>query len=88
VTALGVLVGRVTHHLDRIDRWQGFAPQEGDQLGDRGNAEDIDASDKFRLPGLTKQNDHPLEACLLSRERSRQNPAYRPKATVQPRLAQ
>jgi hypothetical protein len=31
--ALGVLAGRVTHHLDRIYHWQGLTAQQGNQLG-------------------------------------------------------
>jgi hypothetical protein len=36
--ALGVPAGRITHHLDRIDHRHRLALQQGDQLGNRGNA--------------------------------------------------
>jgi hypothetical protein len=72
--ALGVLAGRITHHLDRIDQWQGFIPEQGDQLGDRGNAEDIDACDEFRFSGLPQWHDHPGKTRLLGRKRGGQTP--------------
>ena len=67
-TTLGVLAGRVAHHLDRVDQRHRLAPQEGDQLGDRGNTEDLDAFDEFRLSGLAQRHDHPREARLLGRQ--------------------
>src|SRR5688572_14597989 len=48
--ALGVLAGRVAHHLDRIDQGQGFVPEQGDQLGNRGNAEHIMPATSFASP--------------------------------------
>ena len=87
-TALGVLAGRVAHHLDRVDQRHRLAPQEGDQLGDRGNTEDLDALDEFRLSGLTQRHDHPGETCLLGRQSGGQNAADRPDPTVQPQLTQ
>jgi hypothetical protein len=42
--------------------------QEGDQLGDRGDPEDLDPFDQLRLSGLPQRHDHPREACLLSRQ--------------------
>jgi hypothetical protein len=36
--ALGVPAGRITHHLDRIDHRHRRTLQQGDQLGNRGNA--------------------------------------------------
>ena len=44
-----MLAGRITHHLDQIHHGHGLALQQVDQLGNRDNAEHIDASDEFRL---------------------------------------
>jgi hypothetical protein len=83
-----VLAGRITHHLDRIDHGHRLALQQGDQLGNRGNAEHIDASDEFRLSGLAQRHDHPPKTCLLGRKSRGQNATDWPDPTVQPQLTQ
>jgi hypothetical protein len=87
-TTLRIAAGPFTDHLNRIDGRHRDTSQKSDQLSDRADTEYLDPCNEIRLPGLTQWNDHPLEACLLSRERSRQNSAYRPEATVQPHFAQ
>ena len=87
-TALGVCASPVAQHLDRVDQRHRLATQEGDQLGDRGNTEDLDAFNQFRLSGLTQRHDHPAEARLLSRQSGGQNAADRSEPTIQPKLAQ
>jgi hypothetical protein len=87
-TTLRMVASALTDHLDRIDGRHRDASQKSDELGDRADTEDLDSCNELRLPGLTQRNDHPLEACLLSRERCRQNPAYWPEATIQPHLAE
>ena len=87
-TTLRMAVGPLTDDLNGVNGGHRGASQKSDQLSDRADTEDLDSCNEVRLPGLTQRNDHPLEASLLSREPSRQNPAYRPEATVQPHLAQ
>ena len=47
-TRVRMPAGSLTHDLDGVNR-QYRAPQNGDKLGDRGNAEHIDAFNEFRL---------------------------------------
>jgi hypothetical protein len=70
-TTLGVLAGRVPHHLDWIDQRHRLTPQESNQLGDRSNADDIDTRHEPRLSSLTQRHDHLRETCLLGRESGR-----------------
>jgi hypothetical protein len=79
--------GSLTHDLDGVNRRYRGAAQKGDQLGDRGNAEDPDAFNEFRLSGLAPWDDYPGEASLLSRQSGGQNAADGAETTIQPKLA-
>ena len=85
---LGVLVGSVADHIDRIDDRQRPALQEGDQLSDRGNTEHIDPCDELRLSGLAQRHDHPGETRLLGRKSGGQHASDRTQPTIQPHLTQ
>jgi hypothetical protein len=87
-TTVRVLTGSLADDVDGFDQRHWYALQEGDQLGDRGNTEDIDPFDEFRLSGLPQGHDHPGEACLLGGQCGGQDSAYRTEATVQAKLAQ
>jgi hypothetical protein len=87
-TTLGVLVGSIAYHIDRIHLRHRPALQKGDQLSDRGNTEHVDPSDEFCLSGLAQRHDHPGETCLLGRKSGGQDASDRPQPTVQPQLTQ
>lgn len=79
--------GSLTHDLDGISRRYRDATHKRDQLGDRGNTKDPNAFNEFRLSGLAQWDDHPGEACLLSRQSGGQNAADGSETTIQPKLA-
>jgi hypothetical protein len=67
-TTAGVFPGPLGQDLNRLDGRHRDALQEGDQLSDRGNTEDLDAFNEFRLSGLAQGHDDPPEARLLGRK--------------------
>ena len=85
---VGMATGPLSDYLDGVDLWHRHAAQKGDQLGDRGDPEDLDSFNELRLSGLPQRHDHPGEACLLSRQSGGQNPADGPETTIQPKLTQ
>jgi hypothetical protein len=50
--ALGMLPSLIAHYLDRIDQRHRLAPQESDQLRNRGNTEYVDPRHQLCLSGL------------------------------------
>jgi hypothetical protein len=53
-TMARVVSGTLADDLDQVDRRHRDAAQQGDQLDNRGNAEDLDAFNEFRLSGLAQ----------------------------------
>ena len=87
-TTVRVLPGSLANHLDGLNVGHRRSAQEGDQLGDRGNTEDLDPLDQTRVARLAYRHNHPREASLLSCQRRRQNAAYWSHTTIQPELTE
>jgi hypothetical protein len=50
--AAGVLAGLLPHHFDRLNKRHRLTTKEGDQLGDRGDAKDLDPFNQLGLTSL------------------------------------
>ena len=84
---LGVGPGDGTE-FDRVDQRHRVAPQFGDELAQRGQAEHLDPLDQPRLRRLSEGHDHPREACPRRGQRRGQDAPDRSQAPVESELAQ
>ena len=74
--------------VDRLGVRHRLVLEHGDQLGERGDPEHLDAVDELGFPGLAIGHDHSPEPGLRGRQGRRQDAADGPDASVQTQLSE